>query len=147
MVDEFTKRGGQHRWQRRKADGNLLSFADPPHLQLTLAPPDVELVDAVGWISSRDGDLDVLQGLPVLLLLVEGSRPIGSRPGKSFPLQQDRVAGGKAHRLCIQSYGKLKPGGKTVRNKEFNSLVLLTVLLDTLDFHLRGSFGSAPRSS
>ena len=92
-----------------------MSLADPPHLQLTLAPSDVELVDAVGWIPSSDGDLNVLQGLPVLLLLVEGSGPIGRRPGKSLPLQQDRVARGKAHCLCIQSDGKLKPEGKIAR--------------------------------
>ena len=98
-----------------KADGNLLSLADPPHLQLTLAPSDVELVDAVGWIPSSDGDLNVLQGLPVLLLLVEGSRPVGGRPGKGFPLQQDGVAGGEPHRLCIQSYGKLKPKEEKAR--------------------------------
>ena len=53
-----------------------MRLADPAHLQLALAPPDVELVDAVGRISRRDGDLDVLQGLSVLLLLVEGGRPV-----------------------------------------------------------------------
>ena len=86
-----------------------MSLGYPPHFQLAFAPSDVALVDGVCRIAGSDGDLYVLERLPVLALLVEGGGPVGGGPGEGLALQEHRVTRGKPHRLRVQGDGQVKP--------------------------------------
>ena len=65
---------------------------------------------AMFFISARVRvHLNVFYGLSELLLLVEGCRPVGGRPGQRLALQQHRVTGSVAHGLGVQQDSKLVP--------------------------------------